>query len=151
MISDGGAARRPSATGAFSPLCPPACAQEEERGSSAEGSGDEDEGSDEEEGSDEDDEESPSARRRPRKKHKPFVAPPPRALPQRTTRGARMGTVVADEGDEEFWVGCRRGRLAYAFVCPHVVRPSSFELRSCFAPQHSGCRCVPITVASLCC
>lgn len=32
------------------------------------------------------------------------MAPPPRELPQRTTRGARMGNVVASEGDEEFWV-----------------------------------------------
>ena len=40
--------------------------------------------------------------------------PPPRAaLPQRTTRGARMGAVAAEEGDEEFWV---RGRDAGSAV-----------------------------------
>lgn len=99
-----GIARHPT------PSAAPRPAQEElseERGSSAEeGSDDEegrDEGSDEEEGSGSEDE-SPTARRRPRKKHKPFVAPPPRELPQRTTRGARMGSAVAEEGDEEFWV-----------------------------------------------
>ncbi|KAL4448293.1 hypothetical protein ABPG75_005512 [Micractinium tetrahymenae] len=83
--------------------------EEEERGSSAEEGGsdeEEDEDEDDEEGSDEEgsgSDASPSARRRPEKKSRPFVAPPPRALPQRTTRGARMGNTVAEEGDEEFW------------------------------------------------
>lgn len=81
---------------------------QEERGSSAEeGSGSDEDDEDEDEDEDEegsDDDGSPSACKRPRKKHKPFVAPPPRALPQRTTRGARMGNLQAEEGDEEFWV-----------------------------------------------
>ncbi len=89
--------------------------QEEERGSSAEEEGSDEEDEDDEEGSDEEgsgSDDSPTVRRRPRKKSRPFVAPPPRALPQRTTRGARMGNVVADEGDEEFWVSRSEGRTA---------------------------------------
>ena len=42
----------------------------------------------------------------PQRRHKPFIPPPPRVLPQRTTRGQRMGAVVAvqdDNADEEFW------------------------------------------------
>lgn len=87
-------------------------AQEDERGSSAEEGSDEE--NDEEEGSDEEGsgDESPSERRRPRKKHKPFVAPPPRALPQRTTRGARVAAEAGEEGDEEFWVSRRHVQQA---------------------------------------
>lgn len=82
-----------------------------ERGSSEEGGSDdvdEDEDEDDEEGSDSGDG-SPSHRsRKPRTK--PFVAPPPRELPTRTTRGARMANQLTDEGDEDFWVrGAEQG------------------------------------------
>ncbi|PSC70422.1 SWR1 complex subunit 2-like [Micractinium conductrix] len=86
--------------------------EEEERGSSAEEGSDEDDGSDDE-GSDEDEEEGSddndggaggsAAPSRSRGKKRKFVMPPPRALPSRTTRGARMGKAEAEEGDEEFW------------------------------------------------
>ena len=58
----------------------------------------------EEDESEEDSEDDEGPRKR---KHKAFVLPPPReALPARTTRGQRMGTVAAmedDNADEEFW------------------------------------------------
>jgi vacuolar protein sorting-associated protein 72 len=43
---------------------------------------------------------------RPRRKSKKFVVPPPRSLPQRTTRGQRMGDLGVpddDDADNEFW------------------------------------------------
>lgn len=111
--------------------------QEEERGSSEEDiSDDEDDEEDEEE-----EDESPTARRRPKKKSKPFVAPPPRALPQRTTRGARMGNAVAEEGDEEFWVraGARACPASSANRMPHTRR-SSAARPNLWPPLPSSCR-----------
>jgi len=58
---------------------------------------------------DEDEDESDSdedSDGQPRKRRKPFIPPPPRELPQRTTRGLRTGEVAAvadDQADEEFW------------------------------------------------
>lgn len=67
---------------------------------------DEDE-SEEEESEEDSDEEEDSDGERPakrRRRSKPvFVPPPPREMPTRTTRGNRMGKMVTDEGDEEFW------------------------------------------------
>ncbi|GAB4817426.1 hypothetical protein N2152v2_004472 [Parachlorella kessleri] len=72
-----------------------------EEGSEEEGS--EEEGSDEVEGSSDEDQ----PRRRPAKRQKAELPPPGRDMPQRATRGQRMGALVKDaeveQADEEFW------------------------------------------------
>lgn len=73
-------------------------------------SDDEEDIEDDDDEEEEEEEEESSADERPKKKSRRFVPPPPgREMPERTTRGKRMGTAVAagagqeDEADEDFW------------------------------------------------
>lgn len=79
--------------------------EEEEAEDAFDDDEDDDDDDDEEEEEDDDDEDEELRYRRPRKRVK-FIPPPPRELPQRTTRGRRMGAVAAlqdEEADQEFW------------------------------------------------
>lgn len=78
---------------------------EDSSSSSSSSSGDDGQLSDDDES---DSSEDSGSQRSTRRKKISFVMPPPRALPQRTTRGKRMGNVPAaveddEDADNEFW------------------------------------------------
>lgn len=61
---------------------------------------------------DEDSDEAGGSQRRPRKRHKAELPPPGRDMPQRSTRGQRMGALVK----VRLWRGgCEPGRVAALF------------------------------------